>query len=333
MHKSERSPGRLGREDSAGTVSLRTRELDTSEGRAKWQNTLGGIYCRMDISWPDPRREFDAEWSGRQLGDLHISTVRADEQSIIRSPAMIRSDSAADYLVNVVIAGEVNVQQSNRTSRLHDGAFALLNLAEPFVVTAPGPFTQVAVRIPRHMIGSRVPGTWLERAAGRSFGCDGPASIVGRLMSELAAAQDLSPAISASFAASAIDMLATTVIEAVPVPAAAQICQARDLARIRQIIGEHLHDPELTLSDVAAMSGMSLRKVQKLVHTVGVTPSTLLHTARVEQAKIYLLTTEMSVAEVGASVGFGDTSHFSRVFRRHTHCSPGRYRATQAMTT
>jgi AraC-like DNA-binding protein len=75
---------------------------------------------------------------------------------------------------------------------------------------------------------------------------------------------------------------------------------------------------------------MSLRNMQKLVSATGHTPTGLLHQARVERAKNLLLTTDLSVADVAAAVGYLDVSHFSRTFRRLTGHSPGRFRAANS---
>ena len=99
----------------ADVVDLRTGELDAPQGRAQWGDTIGQLYGEMDVAWPDPAREFDAQWDGRPLGDLHISTIRSDEQTVVRSPAMIASDGHEDYLVCLVVDGKVRVEQSQQT--------------------------------------------------------------------------------------------------------------------------------------------------------------------------------------------------------------------------
>ncbi|WP_425301742.1 cupin domain-containing protein, partial [Nocardia farcinica] len=123
-------------------VSLRTSELDSREGRTQWSSTLERLYCEMDVAWPDPHRHFDAEWGGRPFGDLHVSTIRADAHTVVRSPAMIGSDEHVGHLVCLVTEGRVEVRQAGRTTVLEDGAFALLDCAAPFVFHSPAPFRQ-----------------------------------------------------------------------------------------------------------------------------------------------------------------------------------------------
>lgn len=315
-----------------GIVSLRTQELDTSEGHTRWASTLGQLYCEMDVAWPNPRRHFDAEWGGRPFGDLHISTIRADAHTVVRSPAMVDSDSGAGYLVCIVTEGHVEVQQSGRTTTVERGSFALLDCATPFVFHSPAPFRQIVVRSPRELLTSRLPGRIVEHGTARTIcGETGPGGLVGRFFVDIASMNaPISRGAAVSFASSAVDMLVTALTEGTVATGAAQLHRTEDLTRVQRVIEQKLHDPELTLPDVAADAGMSLRNVQKLFSAAGTTPRAWLYQARLERARKYLLTTEMSVAEVSECAGFRDVSHFSRTFRAAFGASPGQYRKERA---
>lgn len=152
-----------------GVLALSTRFLDVREGRDEWRNTLGSLYAEMDVSWPSHQSELDAEWGGRPLGDLHVSSIRCGAHTVMRTPAMIRSDACADYLVCVVTDGYVEVHQSGRTASLERGAFALLALDSPFTFRSSSSFRQVVVRVPRRMVATRLPDEVAARATGRAF--------------------------------------------------------------------------------------------------------------------------------------------------------------------
>jgi hypothetical protein len=47
---------------------------------------------------------------------------------------------------------------------------------------------------------------------------------------------------------------------------------------------------------------------------------------RIEKAKQLLTDTTLSLAEIAMACGFADQSHFTRVFSRTTHASPGAWR-------
>ncbi|TVR55661.1 MAG: helix-turn-helix domain-containing protein [Spirochaetaceae bacterium] len=55
---------------------------------------------------------------------------------------------------------------------------------------------------------------------------------------------------------------------------------------------------------------------------------TYLNTARVERSKELLRATDLRLAEIAALAGFEDQSYFTKVFKRTTGTSPGRYRET-----
>ena len=58
----------------------------------------------------------------------------------------------------------------------------------------------------------------------------------------------------------------------------------------------------------------------------GVSPFTYLKDRRIEEAQKLLLTTSLSVAQVGEQVGWPDQFHFSRTFKSSTGYSPQQYR-------
>lgn len=326
-HDSERTG--IERADDADVVMLRTSELDTAEGRDEWRNTLGSVYCEMDVAWP-VGQGLDAEWGGRPFGDLHVSTIRCSEQTVIRSPAMIRSDPTEDFLVCLITDGAVTVEQGRRTTKLRPGGFAFLELGEPFVFDSPDDFEQVVVRVPGQMISGRLPDAYANRFTGREFGpSSGPAGIVGSLLKQIAtSASPIPPPASASFATSTVDILTATILAELPAERREESFRAQDLARIQHVIADNLHDVDFSLTDLASLSGMSARNVQKLVATTGTTPMAWLYAARIERAKCLLMSTGQSVAEVSECVGFRDVSHFSRLFRKQVGVSPGRFRAS-----
>lgn len=58
----------------------------------------------------------------------------------------------------------------------------------------------------------------------------------------------------------------------------------------------------------------------------GLTAQEYLCRQRLEHAKSLLLFTQKPISEIGRDVGWNDSFHFSRIFRRHIGCSPTRYR-------
>ena len=84
---------------------------------------------------------------------------------------------------------------------------------------------------------------------------------------------------------------------------------------------------KLTLQHVAEEVGISPNHFSTLFHkTVGVSFREYLSQIRVEGSKQLLLYTDYSLADIAAAMGFPDQSNFSKVFKRITGISPGKYR-------
>ncbi|MBL4702388.1 MAG: helix-turn-helix transcriptional regulator, partial [Phycisphaeraceae bacterium] len=58
----------------------------------------------------------------------------------------------------------------------------------------------------------------------------------------------------------------------------------------------------------------------------GLTPTDYVQSIRIERAKHLLRHTNMKVSAIAQSVGYQDAIYFSRLFKRHTHLSPGKFR-------
>lgn len=58
----------------------------------------------------------------------------------------------------------------------------------------------------------------------------------------------------------------------------------------------------------------------------GMTPLNYHHMIRCQKAKELLLTTQLSISQVGETVGFVSSAHFSHIFRKTEGCTPSEYR-------
>ena len=82
------------------------------------------------------------------------------------------------------------------------------------------------------------------------------------------------------------------------------------------------------MSALASQLGVSSRTlIRRFKSATGVTISTYLRERRLDEAQSLLRRTNLSVTEVGSSVGHPDPSHFTRMFREQTGLTPTAYRA------
>lgn len=109
--------------------------------------------------------------------------------------------------------------------------------------------------------------------------------------------------------------------EGLPVPS-----QQRDMATIVGTIYKNV-DKEIKVVDVAQAAGVSVSSLERLFKAnMNTTPKQFIIQAKISTACERLVGTNMSVKEVGASVGYSDHANFTRGFRKVMNMSPTDYR-------
>jgi AraC-like DNA-binding protein len=82
-----------------------------------------------------------------------------------------------------------------------------------------------------------------------------------------------------------------------------------------------------TISSLARRVGLSrTRLAERFRHFLGLPPMAYLAQWRLKLGAEILISTEDSIAEVAASVGYGSEAAFNRAFRRQFDCPPAQFR-------
>lgn len=94
-----------------------------------------------------------------------------------------------------------------------------------------------------------------------------------------------------------------------------------------EFLESHYNKGNITIVELARISNISttyFRRVFKKLY--GVAPLRYMEIRKIENAKEFLASAELSVAKVAAMTGFKDVYYFGRVFKKATGFSPSRYR-------
>ncbi|MFC5402880.1 AraC family transcriptional regulator [Cohnella soli] len=98
------------------------------------------------------------------------------------------------------------------------------------------------------------------------------------------------------------------------------------LNRIERFIDERIADP-ITLEHIAKHVHLHPNYLVRYFNKhFGVSPLKYLNRKRMQKAKTILATTALPVKEVAELVGYPDTNHFAKAFRKESSCSPTEYR-------
>ncbi|MER6349467.1 helix-turn-helix transcriptional regulator [Streptomyces sp. NPDC001532] len=86
-----------------------------------------------------------------------------------------------------------------------------------------------------------------------------------------------------------------------------------------------------TVASPAARAGVSLALFAKrFTRLMGRPPLVFLTECRMDEAETLLTDTDLSIAQIGRSVGYADAFGFSAAFERHKGLSPSTFRASAA---
>lgn len=97
--------------------------------------------------------------------------------------------------------------------------------------------------------------------------------------------------------------------------------------RVRDVLDRQLHDGEPRAAATAARLKMSLRTLNRMLASEGLTYRRLLDQLRYDLARDYLRDPHTSIGEVAFRLGFSELSAFSRAYKRWTGHAPNQARA------
>ncbi|HEY0909255.1 MAG TPA: AraC family transcriptional regulator, partial [Bradyrhizobium sp.] len=102
----------------------------------------------------------------------------------------------------------------------------------------------------------------------------------------------------------------------------------RQMQRIREFVEANL-ETDIRLEMMAGICGRSTEYfVRVFKATAGVSPYQYVLNLRIERAKALLGVEGASIADVALQCGFSHQEHLTRMFRRFTGVTPGRYRSS-----
>jgi len=98
--------------------------------------------------------------------------------------------------------------------------------------------------------------------------------------------------------------------------------------RVVTCLGEHFHNPDMTLESAARESGIHQKKLSQILNRKFKRNfRQYLNSIRIEEAKRLLRETDRQIADIARKVGYQTVAHFNRTFRQVEGCSPNEYRS------
>lgn len=95
---------------------------------------------------------------------------------------------------------------------------------------------------------------------------------------------------------------------------------------VRELVKPYLRDKPLKLGEMAEILGSSERTLQRQLHNLGTSYSSLVSEARYQVACALLVQSEATIMDVALAAGYQNATHFSRAFRSMSGVSPTSFR-------
>lgn len=262
-------------------------------------------------------------------GSLSVFQIEHTAAVVARTPRLIRQGPSDLIKVSLQLEGDQLLEQDGRVALLHPGDIAVYDTSRPYTLRFDDSTRLIVVAFPHGYLD--IPRQELAQVTATIFPLESPlGGVVNPFLAGLAASLEHVPDEDGErLAQTALDLL-MTVISGELRTGVRQDPRRQLLHEVLASIERMLSDPELTPTQIAGQHFISTRNLHALFADRGVTVSSWIRRRRLEHIRRDLADprqTDASVAQIAASWGLMNASHFSRMFRTTFGCTPSEYRS------
>lgn len=272
--------------------------------------------------------EFDGHIAASQAGDVILTRLEANRHRVIRTASMVRTSDVAYLKIVAPWQGSALVEQSGREACARDGAWVIYDTTGNYQVGNPERVDHLIVMVPKDGVAER--GQRFDGVMARRLGASGISRVALETMrNTYLELPNMSPAAAEGAGDLIKQLVRLSLMELAGQETALTQREAlRD--RIRAHVQQHLRDPQLSADGIARALNCSRRHLYNAFAGEGESIAGYIQRLRL-QACIRDLQQAgphaRPITDIALSWGFGNPSHFSRVFRDHTGKSPREFRA------
>lgn len=253
-----------------------------------------------------------------------ITLLRTDSCRVLRSQDLLSDSSDGLALFSVQLKGRNDVEQGGRQARIQTGDGVLYLSRSPYELAFPGPSELAILQVPMEWYGMSTPSLVALAAQTLHVRTDPAFRTYTRVLRSLFTEQPI-----IADATEAVHV-ATEILGATLRRQKRQSAPARShaalFASFDRIIHDHIDDPRLDVSALAAAENVSVRTVHQVFAERGMKAAAHIRGSRVERAKGLLTSTNLPIPDIAVRCGMTDASVFSRTFRAYQDVTPTKFR-------
>lgn len=296
-----------------------------------WRDLIRDNFVALDVR-ADRGTQFAGSVRSGELGHLKVASVESGPQSCRRTAGLAHRDGDVYLQVGLLARGDATLAQDGREAVLRPGDFAVYETDRPFLWGLQGDWELLVFTWPRASVA--VTDTASQQLTARALAGDvGLGAIVGRLLRDLVTAPPVLSAPGSVRLADEVAELVTTVAFEQVRPTGPSGASDDLMRRIDAHIVEHVADPGLSPTSIAAAHFISTRHLHRLFAHRGCTVGQQIQRLRLERCRREMLdpgADSRSISDISRCWGFLDSPTFSRAFRAAYGISPSDWRAGRA---
>jgi len=312
-------------------LRLSTDHIPLQERPAILREVFGREILNLDLE-PDPHTPLFADFHLRALPGLKVVTGTSGGVRSSRTKNML-GDGNDDMFLSLNQTNLFSVKQRGREALLRPGEAALVSCAEPMNFQRDAG-DAIGIRVPR-ILFAHLPGVIEDRVATVIPAHNEPLRLLCAYVNSLDAGNALETPELRHLVVSHIHdllLLAVSGMENICEQAIGRGLKAARLRQIKAHIALGLTE-DLSIHAVAIAHHLTERYVQRLFEDEGTTFSTYVSHQRLARAYRMLQDPRhlgQPVSAIAYDCGFGDVTHFNRMFRRLYDLTPSDVRARRA---
>ncbi|MGC3965256.1 MAG: helix-turn-helix domain-containing protein [Rhodocyclaceae bacterium] len=271
---------------------------------------------------------FDGRMATYYAGDVVLTQLEANRHRVIRSGRMARTCDVDHLKIVAPWHGSAIVEQDGRQACVRPGGWAIYDTTSGYQVENPERCRHLIVMLPKSQLQQA--GLRLDALTGRQVGGGhGISRVALETMRNVYGELPVMTPAAAHGAGQLILELVRLSLQELAGQHSATTQQAAFRDRIRDYVGLHLRDPELSIERIASALNCSKRHLHNAFADEDDTLANHILRRRLQATLRELRVSEpplRTVTEIALSWGFASVAHFSRVFREHTGMSPTEFR-------
>ena len=277
---------------------------------------------------------FDGHMTTSHAGKVILTKLEANRHRVVRSHDMVRTSETGYLKIVAPMQGRAGVEQLGRQAWVAPGTWTIYDTTNAYAIDNPERVEHLIVMLPKAPLLER--GLRLDTLMAR---CVGGANGISRVaLTAMRSTYQELPFMSEDAARGAGELIAQLVqLSLVELSGQHTALTQREALkdRIRGFISLNLRDPNLSVDQIA----YALNCSKRLLHNAFAGDEDTLAN-HIQRLRLEACTRELacigpqtrSITDIALSWGFSNLSHFSRVFREHTGCSPSAFRKTSIIS-